>query len=437
MTGTDTKPSETLDVAVEEREAWKRRLTVTVDASRVARERSKERRKLSKKLRLKGFRAGKVPIDIVEQRYGDLVDQRTVQRLVEAAYREAMLSERLDPVGAPEFGQVRYSQGENLTFQVDVEIMPTLKLGRTGGFKISRSQTEVSDDDVKGVLQRLREERGVWEPRESVPEEGDLVAIRITNLEGDDETVSGGSEASDEASEGELYRFPLGSGYAIEDVEKAIETLAPGESGTFTAHFPEDFSDTELAGRTRELRIALVEAKRRRLAELDDQFASDVGEFETIADLRKQIRSDLERHREEEAEQRLRDEITDSIIEANPFDVPGSLVEAYLDRILGGGGEDTSAEEAGSRTEAKESVRPIAEQQLKRELVLEQLIEDLEIEATDEMVDAHITEVAERRELDAKEVRRQLLSKGGLESVQRRVVIEAVYAHLKELSAVE
>ena len=87
MNPAETKPNETLDVAVEEREAWKRRLTVTVDASRVARERSKERRKLSKKLRLKGFRAGKVPTDIVEQRYGDLVDQRTVQRLLEAAYR--------------------------------------------------------------------------------------------------------------------------------------------------------------------------------------------------------------------------------------------------------------------------------------------------------------------------------------------------------------
>ncbi len=249
MTGTDAKTNETLDVAVEEREAWKRRLTVTVDASRVARERSKERRKLSKKLRLKGFRAGKVPIDIVEQRYGDLVDQRTVQRLVETTYREAMLSERLDPIGAPEFGQVRYSQGENLTFQVDVEIMPTLTLERTGGFKISRPEVSVSEDDVEGVLERLREERGVWEPLESPPEEGDLVVIRITNLEGD-EAEGDRSAASDEAGEGETYRFPLGSGHAIEDVEKAIGTLAAGESGTFTAHFPDDFSDAELAGQT-------------------------------------------------------------------------------------------------------------------------------------------------------------------------------------------
>ncbi len=154
-------------------------------------------------------------------------------------------------------------------------------------------------------------------------------------------------------------------------------------------------------------------------------------------DLRNQVHSDLERHRAQEAEQQVRDEITDSIIEANPFDVPDSLVEGYLDRILGGASEDGSAEEQQSRAEAKQSVRPIAEQQLKRELVLEQLVEDLEITATDEMVDAHIAEAAEQRGLEAKEVRRQWLSQGGLESLQRRVVIEAVYSHLKGLSAVE
>jgi hypothetical protein len=137
MNQTDTKRSDPIDVAVEELEAWKRRLTITVDAKRVLQARAKERKKLSKKLRIKGFRAGKVPTHIVEQRYGDLVDQRTVQSLVEDAYREAVRRQSLDPIGAPEFGQVNYAQGENLTFQVDVEIMPTLR-GATGGGRSGR-----------------------------------------------------------------------------------------------------------------------------------------------------------------------------------------------------------------------------------------------------------------------------------------------------------
>ncbi len=106
-----TTPDSALDIAVEEREAWRRRLTITVDAARVARARRKERDRLSGKLRLKGFRSGKVPKAVVEQRYGELVDQRTVQRLVEDAYREAVRRHHLEPIGAPEFGEVRYARG--------------------------------------------------------------------------------------------------------------------------------------------------------------------------------------------------------------------------------------------------------------------------------------------------------------------------------------
>jgi trigger factor len=450
MNQTDTKRSDPIDVAVEELEAWKRRLTITVDAKRVLQARAKERKKLSKKLRIKGFRAGKVPTHIVEQRYGDLVDQRTVQSLVEDAYREAVRRQSLDPIGAPEFGQVNYAQGENLTFQVDVEIMPILNLKRTGGFKISRPEVSVADDDVDGVLERLREERGVWEPSEAPPEEGDLVAVRITNLddaasaEGSEETgapsvVTGpageGAESAEEEG-GELYRFPLGGGYAIEDVEKAVRTLSPSESGTFSVRFPEDFGDTAMAGQTRRLEIDLVESKRRRLAPLDDDFASQVGEFETLEDLRRQIREDLLRHRKEESEQRVRDEILDSIVEANPFEVPGSLVEGYLDRILGSDGEADGTQEAEA-AEARRSVRPIAQQQLKRELVLEHLIQDLGIEVSDAQVDAHIATNAERRGIDAKELRRQWLRQGGLDSVRRRVVIDGAFEHLEGLSTVE
>ncbi len=439
MSRTTTGTDDSLEVAVEEREAWKRRLTITVDASRVARARAKERDKLSKKLRLKGFRAGKVPTAMVEKQYGGLVDQRTVQQLVEEAYREAVKRQSLEPIGRPEFGQVHYAQGENLTFQVDVEIMPTLRLQRLGGFKISRPEVSVSDEEVESVLQRLREERGVWEPYPGRPEEGDLVAVRISGAKDEDATEAGGTGVSGgvEKSVGELYRFPLGGGYAIEDVEEAVATLSPGESDAFTVEFPEDFGDSAMAGRTRRLQIELVEAKRRRLSELDDAFATEVGDFTSLADLREKVEADLLRHSEEEAEQRVRDEILDSIIEANPFDVPESLVDVYLERLLGGDTESDDPRAREARSEARRSVRPIAEQQLKREMVLEHLIDDLGLEASDAQVDAHIASVAERRQLDARELRRQWARKGGLESAKRKIVIDAAFEHLKGLSTIE
>lgn len=446
MNRTDTTMQDWLDVAVEEHEAWKRRLTITVDATRVAQARGKERDRLSKKLRVKGFRAGKIPPAIVEQRYGDLVDQRTIQRLVEEGYREAVRRQGLEPIGSPTFGQVQYGRGENLTFQVDIEIMPELKLKRLGGFRLSRPKVSVTAEDVEEVLQQLRAERGVWEPFPSVPQQGDLVAVRITNLDGSDEespgagvqdASAGAGPAAAAGSGSELYRFPLGAGYAIEDVEKAVETLSPGESGTFDVRFPEDFDDRTLAGLTRALQIELVEAKRRRLATLDDEFAAEVGDFETLDALRERIGTDLQRHREEEAEQKLRDETLDSIIEANPFEVPGSLVEGYLDRILGAGSDTGGGTGSEAQGEARRSVRPIAEQQLKRELVLEHVIQSLGLEASDAQVDEHIAREADRRGADPRDLRRQWMRKGGLEAVRRSVVVDAAFEHLKGLSKID
>ncbi len=443
-----TTPDSALDIAVEEREAWRRRLTITVDAARVARARRKERKRLSGKLRLKGFRAGKVPQQVIEQRYGELVDQRTVQHLVEDAYREAVRRHHLEPIGAPEFGEVRYARGENLTFQVDIEIMPTLKLDRLGGFRIRRPEVSASEDDVEAVVQRLREERGVWEAREGSPEEGDLVAVRITRL-GEEGGAAGttGPESgsgvrapgtpSAEGGEAELYRFPLGSGYAIEEVEKAIYTLRPGEGGTFTVRFPEDFGDAALAGKTRQLEIELAEIQHRRLVPLDDDFASEVGDFKTLEALQRQVREDLLRHREEEAEQTVRDAIMDSIIQANSFDVPASLVESYLDRLMGSGPGEGENDEVHQPSEARTSVRPIAEQQLKRELVLEHVIEHLDIEASDDDVDSFVRGVAERRGADAAELRRRWLREGGPKSLRRRVVVDRAFEHLKGLSTIE
>lgn len=443
-----TTPDSALDIAVEEREAWRRRLTITVDAARVARARRKERKRLSGKLRLKGFRAGKVPQQVIEQRYGELVDQRTVQHLVEDAYREAVRRHHLEPIGAPEFGEVRYARGENLTFQVDIEIMPTLKLDRLGGFRIRRPEVSASEDDVEAVVQRLREERGVWEAREGSPEEGDLVAVRITRL-GEEGGAAGttGPESgsgvrapgtpSAEGGEAELYRFPLGSGYAIEEVEKAIYTLRPGEGGTFTVRFPEDFGDAALAGKTRQLEIELAEIKHRRLVPLDDDFASEVGDFKTLEALQRQVREDLLRHREEEAEQTVRDAIMDSIIQANSFDVPASLVESYLDRLMGSGPGEGGNDEVHQPSEARTSVRPIAEQQLKRELVLEHVIEHLNIDASDDDVDSFVRGVAERRGADAAELRRRWLREGGPKSLRRRVVVDRAFEHLKGLSTIE
>lgn len=414
-----------LEVAVEEREAWKRRLTITVAPERVARARERELRKVRDSVKLKGFRKGRVPPQVIEQRYGPLVDERTVNSLVSDAYRQALEGEALEPVGEPTFGQVRYEPGESLTFQVELEVMPDIRLQRVGGFRIRRPEFALEEGEVRDVIERLREERAVWEPVERGPEEGDRVSVRIARR--------GEEGEADETPEGRAYRFELGAGYAIPEVEEAIRSLEAGGSGEFEVTFPEDFDDPEMAGKTQTLRIELQEVKSRRLPALDDQFASEVGDFDSLGALEDAIREDLVRHKERESRDAVRDRIVDALIEANPFEVPRAMVDRYLERVIDAP-EDADPEQLEN---ARRSLRPAAERQIKRHLILEHLIEREGLEATDEELEDRVRETAERRGTEPRRLRQRLAREKGLETLRNQIAVEKVFGYLESLSEIE
>lgn len=424
-----------IQVQVDEPASSRRRLTITVPPERMARQREREVRRLGRSLRLPGFRKGKVPRRVVEERFGPAVTERVVASISEAALAEAIESERLQPVGEPTFDEIRYRPGEPLTFEVELEVLPAIRLQRTGGFRIQRPEVSVTEQEVDELLEQLREEQGVWEPVDRAPREGDLVSVRIERL--DDEGAEGeaeeGADAEKDEEAGRPYRFELGKGYAIPDVEEAILTLEPGGAGTFTVRFPEDFDDSEMAGATRRLRIELQEVKGRRLPEADDRFASEVGEFESLAELREALEEDLRRHKEEEATRTVRDRLLDSVVEANPFEVPSSLVERYLDRVI-----DTPPDADSERLrEARRSLVPAAERQVKRQLVLDRIIEDEGLEATDQELEDRLREAAERRGEPLPALRRELAKEGRLGELRRQLSARKAFEWLEARSTLE
>lgn len=448
-----------ISVAVEEREAWKRRLTITVPQERVARARQRERDRLRRTVRLKGFRKGKVPPRLIEERYGPVIDERTVSRLVEDSYREALEDEELLPIGDPEFGDVRYRSGESLTFEVEFDVMPAIRLERVGGFRVERPEVELDEGEVEDVLERLRGEHAILEPVERRPEEGDVVSVRITRLgeaAGDGGTAevadageepaaasaeaateagtAGGTPAEGAAAEegGRPYRFELGAGYAIPAVEEAIRTLEPGRAGEFDVTFPEDFDDDELRGATRRLRIDLVDVKARRLPDLDDAFASEVGDFDSIDALREAIREDVRDHHEEEAERTLRERLVDAIIEANPFDVPPALVESYLDQVIEAPEDADPAEVEAARRQ----LAPSAERRIKRHLILDRLVEREGFEATDEELEARLASAAEQRGVSPADLRRRLAGGDQLDSLRRQIAVDKAFEWLEGRSEI-
>ncbi len=413
-----------LDVAVEIGDGWSRRLTITVAPERVATARIRERNRLSKSLRLKGFRKGKVPPAVVEQRFGLELDQIVQERLIEEAYREAVDSTDITPAGAASVSNVQYAPGERLTFQADVEIMPEVELARVGGFRFKRETKPVADEEVKEILDRILSDFADWKEVDRKADAGDQVAVRVAPLsEGEDSPTA----------EAQPYRFVLGTGQALPDVEEAIKTLTPGESGSFLVEFSGESGADE--SEKRRLFISVDTVEEQVLPELNDELVQRAtgGAQKTTAELEQVIRTDLGRHHEDEAESRLRGAILEALIEANSFSVPVSLVNRYLDGMLRAP-EDADGDEM---KQARESLAPHAERQIKEEMILDRVIEREGLQPDEEAIEAKIAELADRNGMAPGAARRRLEKEGQLEPLRRNLAVERAFEYLKSQSEIE
>lgn len=423
-----------LKVAVEEGSSWSRRLSITIPAERVERTRGRIANQVAQGARMPGFRKGKLPASVVEQRFGPSIDQETIDRLIQETYREALDSQGITPINQGKVDDVQFEKGSDMTFQVEVEVRPEIELSRLEGFSVERPKSEVGDDEVDSVLTRLADERAEWKPIEEGkrPDYGDRVLVEITAL--NDE----GEPTEDKHS----YRIVLGESQAIPDVEAAILTLAPGESGEFTVAFPEDFPDEERRGEEQRLRIESKEGERKVLPEIDDEFAKSIGEFDDLAGLRERVLSDLREDADQRSEGEVRRQLIDHILEANPFEAPQSMLDRYLEYMLDGptgnrqAKSDRSPEEEERYQKVREGFRPQAEWSLKRTLVVERIAEAEGLRATQDEIDERVEAIANQHDRSPSEVWIQLEKSGQLEELEREITEDKVFDFLKEKNTV-
>ncbi len=411
-----------LRVAVEESDGCRRRLSVTVPAGAVRDERRRAARELAGRMKMKGFREGKIPPEVVERRYGETLDREVLDTVIGEAYRQALRLEELTPISQGQVEEVKYERDQDLTFEVAFDVRPEVGVERLGGFVVERPRAEAGEEEMEKVLERLREQNAVFRPEEEGrPAPGDEVSVRIDPV-----------EEGEPKGEARTYEIVLGKEEAIPEVEDAIRTLEPGESGTFTIAFPEDFPDEERRGQERTLHISLDARKVRELPELDDSLARQVGDFEDLEELKEAVRGDLTREAEQQAEAAVRSRLTGFLLEANPFDVPQSMVDSYLDQLLG----DTEGADPERLEEARHELRPQAERAVKRILLVERIAESQGLEASEEEVDTRIEKIAEQNDARPEEVYARLQKAGRLEALEREITEEKVFAFLKERSEI-
>jgi trigger factor len=407
---------------------------VTVPQERVQRIRKSVASQITRNVRLPGFRKGSIPTSLVEKQFGPAIEQETMDRVIQESYKEVLETGDFQPITQGVVENVHYHPGQDLTFEVHFEVQPKIELANVGGFTVQRPATEVSDQDVEDVLERIRAERAtVRKLDEGVADYNDEVTVEITDLE---------AEAASEEAEARPFRFTLGEGQAIPDIEEAIRTLAPGAEGEFTVRYPEDFPDEELRGKEQRLRIRLQELSRRDLPVLDDEFAKTLGEFESVDALRERIRTDLQAENERRAEAELRGGLVEQLLEANPFEVPGSMVDRYLGFMTGEAQQDPAKakprtpEQEERFSQMRQMLRPQAEAALKRMLVVEHLADREGLRATADEVDARVEKLAEEHGISPSDAWIQLEKGGQIQALESEITEEKVFEYLRSQNTV-
>lgn len=427
-----TAPVTELRVDVQEPASWSRRLSITVPSERVRRIRQSVAAKMAGSVRMPGFRKGKTPASLIERQFGPHIEQETLDRVIQETYREALTSSGLTPITQGQVENVHYhGDGGDVHFDVAFEVQPTLELSRLEGFEVTRPADAVTDEDVDSLLERLRNERATLSPLDegTRPGYGDLVVVELTDL--DAQTDEGGD------AEARQYRFELGEGQAIPDIEQAIMTLAQGEEGEFTVTYPEDFADEALRGQQQRLRIRVDEARRKELPALDDAFAQGLGEFETLDALRARVRGDMEDDARRRADSAMQDGLVAQIVDANPFDVPDSMIDRYLGFMMGenpdreGGRPRRSPEDEERFSQLRDLMRPQAEQALKRMMVVEHIADREGLRATADDVDARVEKLAEQHGRSPSDVWVELERSGQMQALESEILEEKVFEHLR------
>ena len=394
-------------------------VTVSLDCLAVAERRAV--REYTRQARIPGFRKGHAPEPVIRRRF----EQEIRRHVMEDALREswdAILKETdLKPTSDPQVSNVNFEAGQPLVFDLLVEVRPSLTLATTGGFAVSRTVAPVTADQVQEQIDRLREQKATWAPIEGVrPKPGQLVSVTVV-------TIEGGAAAAT----GQPYGLVIGKGQAIPDLEELIMGLAAGESAEGDVKLPENHPDEARRGETRRLQVTLHEVKEQLLPPFDDAFARELGEFDSAAALTDRLREDLAADAVRTADQGVREQLVQRLVEANDVPTPRSLVR----RLLGAYAEAYKVE-PGQIEAFAASFTPVAEAQVRRELVLDAVASAQNLHATEADVDARVAELASARGVEPGKLYASLQQANRLGELERSLTEEKTFTWLVEQSTV-
>lgn len=413
---------------VAEQEGTTVRLEIEVSAEEMQEALDTTLKQLAREVRIPGFRKGKVPLRVAEQRFGaHAIVHQMLEDNLSRWYGTAVDEAGIEPVDTPE---VDYDDepesGKPFSFKVAITVMPVPVLGEYRGLEVPRQVLVALDEEVDARVDRLREEFAELSVVGDRPvQKGDFITI-------DAKGMRDGVEV--ESATVDDYAFEVGAGRLLADLEEGVVGMGAGEDKTLPVTFPEDYPGEDLAGKTLDFTVKVKEVKEKILPAMNDEFAKDVSEFETLLELRLDIRGKLQAAKDSAAERAFRGAAVKAATDAATADLPAVVVDRQAQEMvedfarsltMQGGDFAAYMEMTGVKVEQMlADVRPEAEATVKTSLVLDAIVASEGLEADEDDVQARVAQMATAGRLDAGEVRSRLEESGRIESVRQQLLRE-------------
>ncbi|MGH9592505.1 MAG: trigger factor, partial [Bryobacteraceae bacterium] len=360
------------------------------------------------KVRLPGFRPGKAPLSLVKTRFAADIRHDVIEALVPKFFRAATEKDNLQVVGRPDVTDVHFHAGEPMTFKAAFEVAPNFELGEYRGVTVTYSEAEVTDADVDARVEEIRDQKAEYaneEPRPLV--DGDYAVVSLESLAG----------VAEKVSQDELM-LKIGDEHTMQAFSDNLRGASPEDTREFDITYPEDYERKTLAGRTVRFLAVVKAVRRKELPELNDEFAKDLGDYQTLEELKEMVRKGILQEREQRAQEAAKHQLLETLVDAHDFPLPDTYVDRQIEinvenqlRGLVAQGVDPKQLQLDWQ-KVRESQKGRAARDVKASLILDKVSEREAIGATQEEVDREVQKIA-RQQREAVAVTRAKLQKEG------------------------
>lgn len=374
-----------MQVSVESTGALERRMEVQVPAERVEKAVDERLQRMSRTVRLKGFRPGKVPVKVVRQQFGQQVRQEVLGDVMQSTFNEAVVQEKLIPAAGPRIEPISLEQGADLKYRAVFEVLPQIELKGIEGLQVERPAASVSDADVDAMIQNLREQRPTFTAVDREARDTDRVTIDF------DGTIDG---TPFEGGKGEDIAVDLGAGRMLADFEAGLRGVKAGENKEIELTFPANYPAANLAGKLAKFAIAVKQVEERKLPELDDEFCKLYGVDEGgIERLRSEVQENMARELSDAVKARVKKQVLDGLLAANPIELPKSMVDAQVRDLQMDAARRMGARDA-SQVPPAEGFQDAARRRVALSLLIGEIIRANNIQVDQAQVQARFEELA-------------------------------------------